>query len=105
MIERTSDKKITRDTVRYVADLARISLGEEETDIFREHLEQILKYVEQLEEVDTENVIPTTHVLSSMKNIFREDIPAPSISPEEALSNAPDKADGFFKVPRVIKER
>jgi aspartyl-tRNA(Asn)/glutamyl-tRNA(Gln) amidotransferase subunit C len=105
MKENTVKSAITDEVVRYVADLARISLRGEEEKIFGSQLSHILGYVEQLKEVDTEGVGPTTHVLPSMKNVFREDIAEPSVSSNEALSNAPDKTSEFFKVPRIIKER
>ena len=95
-------KTITADTVRYVAGLSRLSFDDKDLIKFQEQLARILDYIEQLNEVDTENTLPTTHVLSSMKNVFREDEPKASLSPEEVLINAPAKKDNFFKVPRVI---
>ena len=96
---------ITDDVVRYVAKLSRLSLDEREAETFRGQLAGILDYIEQLKKVDTEHTPPTTHVLSSMKNVFREDEPAPSLTPDEALANAPAKKGDFFKVPRIIKEQ
>lgn len=104
MSEPSKKKTITEDIVRYVAGLSRLSFNEKETSSFKGQLERILEYIEQLNEVDTEGTPPTTHVLSSMKNVFRQDEPKKSLSPEEALSNAPDKKGNFFKVPRVIKD-
>ena len=101
-MEAGKKKTITSDTVRYVAGLSRLSFDERELVEFQEQLTRILDYVEQLNEVDTESTLPTTHVLPSMKNVFREDEPKASLSSEEALSNAPAKRDYFFKVPRVI---
>lgn len=97
-------KTITKDTVEHVARLSRLSLTEKEVAVFQKQLSNILGYIEQLEEVDIEGISPTTHVLSSMKNVFRQDEVRPSISNGEALLNAPDKKDGFFKVPKVIKD-
>lgn len=97
-------KVITEDTVRYVARLSRLSLDDDETVKFQGQLSRILDYIEQLNEVDTEGVRPTSHVLESMKNVFREDEPTPSVSNQEALQNAPDKKDNFFKVPKIIKD-
>jgi aspartyl-tRNA(Asn)/glutamyl-tRNA(Gln) amidotransferase subunit C len=105
MDENKAKNVITDKTVRYVAKLARISLDAKEEVLFREQLSDILGYIEQLREVDTEGVLPTTHVLPSMKNVFREDIADPSISTEEALFNAPDRTEDFFKVPKIIKDR
>lgn len=99
-----NDKLITEDTVRYVAKLARLSFDDDQAGKFQDQLSRILDYIEQLNEVDTEGVPPTSHVLASMKNVFREDIPGESVSNEEALSNAPQKNDNFFKVPKIIKD-
>jgi len=93
---------ITQDVVKYVASLSRLSLDEDEVKTFGEQLSNILGYIEQLNEVDTENTPPTSHVLSSMKNVFREDELGESLSNDEALKSAPDKKDGLFRVPRVI---
>ncbi|HPN73398.1 MAG TPA: Asp-tRNA(Asn)/Glu-tRNA(Gln) amidotransferase subunit GatC [Candidatus Omnitrophota bacterium] len=89
--------------VHYAASLARISLGKGEEKMFREQLSGILGYIEQLHEVNTDGVAPTTHVLPSMKNVFREDKQMPSVTTREALLNAPDATEEFFKVPRIIK--
>ena len=99
-----NDKLITEDTVRYVAKLARLSFDDDQAGKFQDQLSRILDYIEQLNEVDTEGVPPTSHVLASMKNVFREDLPGESVSNEEALSNAPAKKDNFFKVPKIIKD-
>ena len=97
-------KSITLDDVRYVAGLARLEFNEGELVKFQEQLAGILSYVDQLNEADTENTSPTTHVLSSMKNVFREDELVESISSEEAVKNAPEKKGGFFKVPKIIED-
>ncbi|MDD4956710.1 MAG: Asp-tRNA(Asn)/Glu-tRNA(Gln) amidotransferase subunit GatC [Candidatus Omnitrophica bacterium] len=105
-MDRPSEKnnKITADDVRYVAQLGRLSLDENEVSCFQGDLSRILGYIEQLNEVDVNNVNPTTHVLPSMKNVFREDEERPSIPVSQALQNAPDRKGSFFRVPRVIKE-
>lgn len=99
-----SEKVITDDIVRYVAGLSRLSLTDSDIVKFRTQLSSILDYIAQLNEVDTEGVLPTTHVLTSMKNVFREDDLEESLTPDEALSSAPSKKDNFFKVPKVIKD-
>lgn len=99
-----SSKIITDDVVRHVARLSRLHLDDEQTGKFREQLSAILDYVDQLSEVDVEGVHPTTHVLTSMKNVFREDEARACLSPDEALANAPARSDNFFKVPKVIKD-
>jgi aspartyl-tRNA(Asn)/glutamyl-tRNA(Gln) amidotransferase subunit C len=98
-----NSKTITEDTVRYVARLSRLDLGDKDTASFQDQLSNILDYIAQLNEVDTENTLPTTHVLTSMKNVFREDELKESLSPDQFLGNAPEKHGNFFKVPRIIK--
>ncbi|MBU4128915.1 Asp-tRNA(Asn)/Glu-tRNA(Gln) amidotransferase subunit GatC [bacterium] len=93
--------KITKQDVEYVAKLARLKLSEKEKEKFAKQLDQILKYVDKLNESDTEKVKPTSHVLP-LKNIFREDKVGKSLKVEKVLENAPEKTRGFFKVPKVI---
>ena len=78
-----------------------MELSETEKKKFAKELDKIIKYIDQLREVDTRNVAPTSHVIP-MENVLREDKVEPSLSQEEALANAPDKKDGYFKVPKVI---
>ena len=82
--------------------LARLSLTEEEKELFSAQLSSILDYMEKLNELDTENVEPTSHVLS-LSNVMREDTPRDSIPMEDALSNAPDRTEKFFRVPKIIE--
>ncbi len=93
---------ITKEEVQHVAHLARLEFSEEELERFTEQLAQILSYVEKLNELDTSRVEPTYHALK-LTNIFREDEVKESIPTEEALSNAPQRENGFFVVPKVIK--
>lgn len=95
--------KITEEMVRHVALLSRLSFSPDELKYFTFHLNSILEYVETLNELDTSGVEPTSHSLR-MSNIFREDIVTPSLPNQEALSNAPEKEEQCFKVPRVIQE-
>jgi len=94
--------KITREEVENVAMLARLDLSEEEKDLFTGQMDAILAYVEKLNELDTSGVIPTAHAVP-MENAFRDDLVTPSIGVENALSNAPDRVEGFFRVPKVIE--
>ncbi|HLS07462.1 Asp-tRNA(Asn)/Glu-tRNA(Gln) amidotransferase subunit GatC [Lentibacillus sp.] len=93
---------ISKDDVKHVANLARLAITEEEADMFTDQLSSIIEYAEQLNELDTENVEPTTHVLD-LKNVLRKDEPKEWISKEEALKNAPDKQDGYFRVPSILE--
>lgn len=94
--------QITRKEVEHVARLARLSLREEEIELFTRQLSDILSYVEKLNELDTKDVEPTSHVLP-VKNVMREDETRRSIERERALSNAPDTTEEFFRVPKVIE--
>jgi len=102
MADNSNNNMITEDVVAYVAKLSRLSLEGADVSLFRDQLAKILGYISQLNEVDTGSTPPTTHVLSSMKDVFREDEPGESLSQEDALKNAPEKYEGFFKVPGVI---
>ncbi|MBD3380482.1 MAG: Asp-tRNA(Asn)/Glu-tRNA(Gln) amidotransferase subunit GatC [Candidatus Omnitrophica bacterium] len=95
---------ISIEDVSYAARLSRIELESDKMGKFREQLNDILVYIDQLNEVDTEGVAPTSHVLTSMRNVFREDEPGTSLPNEKALANAPAKSGNFFKVPKIIKE-
>ncbi|MGA1790335.1 MAG: Asp-tRNA(Asn)/Glu-tRNA(Gln) amidotransferase subunit GatC [bacterium] len=95
--------KISKDQVEYVARLANLELNDEEKKIFTRQLDSILSYMDKLNQLDTVHVDPTSHVLP-IKNIFRLDKVKPSLPMEEALANAPDRKNGFFRVPRVIEE-
>lgn len=88
--------------VEHVARLARLDLNEEEKEMFTAQLDAILKYAEKLNELDTENVEPTTHVLH-VSNVMREDKVHESLPIEKVLRNAPDDEDGQFKVPAVLE--
>ncbi|SFE26417.1 aspartyl/glutamyl-tRNA(Asn/Gln) amidotransferase subunit C [Lentibacillus persicus] len=93
---------ISKEQVKHVAGLARLAITEEEADMFTKHLSSITEYAEQLNELDTEEVEPTTHVLD-LKNVLREDEPQEWITKDEAMKNAPDKQDGYFRVPSILE--
>ncbi|MGF1582006.1 MAG: Asp-tRNA(Asn)/Glu-tRNA(Gln) amidotransferase subunit GatC [Gemmataceae bacterium] len=92
---------ITPEEVLWVAKLSRLHLSEEEQRKMTEQLTKIVDYVDQLQEVDTENVEPLDHPLA-IQNVFREDEPKTSLKVEEALANAPKQAKKHFSVPAVI---
>jgi len=94
--------RISIDQVKHVADLARLAITEEEAEKFAIQLDAIITFAEQLNELDTSNVKPTSHVLD-MKNVLREDIPEKGLSREEVLKNAPDHLDGQIRVPAIIE--
>ncbi len=92
---------VTKKDVEYIAELARLKFKEEELESFTHQLNEILSYVDKLNELNTENVEPLSHPVENI-NVFRNDELKPSITTEDALKNAPDKTDEFFKVPKVI---
>jgi aspartyl-tRNA(Asn)/glutamyl-tRNA(Gln) amidotransferase subunit C len=94
---------INKKDVEYIANLAHLKVDEDEKELFTKQLGDILNYVEKLNELETEGVIPTAYTVP-MKNVFREDKVEPSISREKALANAPDEKEGQFRVPRIIGE-
>ena len=94
--------RITIEQVKHVAHLARLAVTDEEAEKFIKHLDAIIEYAELLNELDTENVEPTTHVLD-IKNVLRDDQPRSWLTQEEALKNAPDQKDGQFRVPSIIE--
>jgi len=94
--------KISKEEIEHIAVLARLSLSEEEKDLFGSQLSSILDYMEKLNELDTKGIEPTSHVLS-LSNVMRDDIPRPSIPKEDALMNAPDHTEKFFRVPKIIE--
>ena len=94
--------KISVADVEYVAQLARLELNEEERMLFAGQMDAILGYVEKLNELNTDAIMPTSHAVP-MENSFREDQSQPSIGIESALANAPDRVESFYRVPKVIE--
>jgi aspartyl-tRNA(Asn)/glutamyl-tRNA(Gln) amidotransferase subunit C len=93
---------IDRETVKYVANLARLGLTEEEVETFRGQLSAILDHIRILQEADVSNVSPTAHA-SRLTNIMRPDVPQPSYPAEVMLANAPDQEDNYLKVNAVFE--
>ena len=94
---------ITKEDVEHVAELARLELTHAENAQFITQLNDILTYFEKLNELDTRDVEPTSHVIP-MANIFRGDEVRPSLERSKVLQNAPEESHFFFKVPRIIEE-
>jgi aspartyl-tRNA(Asn)/glutamyl-tRNA(Gln) amidotransferase subunit C len=93
---------ITRKDVEHVANLARLELSEAEKEQFEDQLNAILKYAEKLNELNTDGIEPTSHVLP-LANVMREDKVIPSWPIGKVLLNAPEEEDGQFKVPPVLE--
>jgi aspartyl-tRNA(Asn)/glutamyl-tRNA(Gln) amidotransferase subunit C len=93
---------LTREEVEHIAHLALLNLTADEAARYREQLEAILDYAARLQGVDTSSIAPTTSVLAP-RPVLRADEPRPSLAPDEALRQAPDRARGQFRVPPVFE--
>ena len=92
---------VSRGEVKKIAQLARLSFTPEEEEKLTGELNEIINYMDKLNELDTGSVEPLYHVIE-MDTVFREDVVTPSLSQEEALRNAPKKTGAFFIVPKVL---
>ena len=86
--------------VEHVAKLARLELTEEEKELYTKQLGDVLKYVDQMNEVDTSSVKPMSQVIDFV-NVMRDDKVVYEYTKEELMANAPEAEDGFFKVPKI----
>ena len=89
--------------VEHIAELAKLALTPDEVEHYRQQLSDILEHFETLKQVDTSTVPPTASVLP-LRTVMREDVVRPSLATEDALANAPDQADGYFRVRAVFGE-
>ncbi len=92
---------VTLKDVEHIAKLSRLEFSENEKEKLVHNMNDILKHIEKLNELDTTNVEPLSHVIE-LQNVMREDETKQSLPVEEALKNAPSKEESFFKVPKVI---
>lgn len=93
--------KITKDEIIHVANLARLEIDEASLDKVTEQIGRILEYVDTLKQVDTNNIQGTSHAIT-LTNAFREDIVKEDLTNNQALSNAPEKENGAFVVPKIV---
>ncbi|OCC16438.1 Aspartyl-tRNA(Asn) amidotransferase subunit C [Dissulfuribacter thermophilus] len=93
--------KITRGEVEHISELARLSFSEDELEVIANQLNDILGYIDKLNELDTAGIEPTTHA-QELVNAFRMDEPQESLNVDDSLSNAPEREGGQFVVPRII---
>lgn len=89
-------------SIEHIAHLARLSLSGKEKELFGSQLDSILSYMDKLNELDTRDIEPTSHVIA-ISNITRDDLHRPSLDREDALMNAPDKTERFYRVPKIIE--
>ena len=94
---------ITETDVRHVAKLSRLALSDDEIATFTRQLEQVMQHIDKLKSVDIEGVEPMVHA-HEQTNVLRDDVEQPGLSVEQALHNAPQRDDPFFKVPKVLGE-
>ena len=94
--------KLSLAQVEHVAQLAQLSLSDQEKELFREQLSSILEYAQRLQQVDTSAIPPTATVLP-LENVMRDDQVRPSLPLADVLANAPDTEDGYFRVPVVLE--
>jgi aspartyl-tRNA synthetase len=95
-------ERISRGEVKHVAKLARLKITDSEADSYQKELNAVLEHFETLQELDTENVEPMSHVLE-IRNVWREDKPGKSKKAESLMENAPNKESGYFKVPKILE--
>ena len=93
---------VTREEVAHVASLARLEVSSDQVETFQRDLDAILEHFRNLDELDTSDIPSMSHALD-LVNIFQPDVPKQQLTQEEALANAPQKAYGHFRVPRIIE--
>ena len=96
-------ERISRDDVAHVARLARLHIDEAELELFTDQLAAVLDHAADVEALDVATVPPTSHPLP-LSNIYRDDVPVPSVDRDEVLSQAPSVEAGRFRVPPVLGE-
>ncbi len=94
---------LSKEEIRHVARLARLELNQDETEEFTWQINEILSFVEKLNQLDTTGIEPMAHAIS-VNNVFRKDQKQASLPIEEALANAPERIEDFFKVPKTLEE-
>ena len=92
---------LTPETVRHIAELAKLELTERETALYVEQLSKILAYAERLNALDTDSIAPTAQAIYR-RNVMRPDEPRPSLAPDEALADAPQRCDDLFRVKQIL---
>ncbi len=95
--------EVSREEVEHVAQLARMALTSQDLERVGTELNRILEHFNRLQELETEDVAPTSHAIP-MTNVFREDQVGESLSVEDVVENAPERSDEFFRVPRIVEE-
>lgn len=94
--------QITPDLIKYLESLARIELTADEKNKVSEELQDILTYIEMLNELDTDDIEPVSHAFS-VTNVFRRDEAVCAMTPEQIVANAPESKDNMFVVPKAVE--
>ncbi len=94
---------LSADEVRKVADLARLELSDADVETMARQLSAIVDYINQLQQVNTDGVVPLAHALD-LHDVFRDDVPGQSLGADEALANAPARQDDYYRVPAVFAD-
>ena len=89
-------------SIEHLAQLARLSVSGDDKELFANQIDNILTYMDKLNELDTGAIEPTSHIIS-LSNVVREDLPKDSLDREDALMNAPDRTEKFYRVPKIIE--
>jgi aspartyl-tRNA(Asn)/glutamyl-tRNA(Gln) amidotransferase subunit C len=93
---------LTEKDVDHVAKLARLAITDAERALYAKQLSVILEHADGLSKADVKGVKPTAHILP-LSNVYRDDVARPSMPREQILANAPDKAKGAFRVPKILE--
>lgn len=96
---------LDKETIKKLTQLCRIDCSEEEQESLLQDLEKTLSYIEQLQEINTDDVLPCNQVLENMGNVMREDVIGEVLNRELFLENAPSHIGGMIRVPTVIKSK
>lgn len=88
--------------VRYVANLARLQLTDEEIALFQSQISQVVEYVNEIRSLDVEGVEPTAHAVP-VQNVFRDDVVTPGLDREQVIANAPEHSTDLFMVPKIVE--
>ena len=94
--------RVTKKEVQHIADLARLRIADSDIGLYTDHFNQILDYLDELNQLDTQGVEPMRDVVS-MPTPLRQDSVRPSLAIEEVLANAPESFERFFLVPKVVE--
>ncbi|HMK55353.1 MAG TPA: Asp-tRNA(Asn)/Glu-tRNA(Gln) amidotransferase subunit GatC [Dissulfurispiraceae bacterium] len=94
--------RLSLEEVRHIAQLSRLALSEGEAELYAPQLSKIIDYVEQLNNLDTSDIEPTSHIIS-LNNVMADDVPGTSLPRAEALRNAPDSTEKFYRIQKIIE--